>query len=87
MLSSPTDINAKITWLLPRTVGLVCLCVGGSRRYLPRPRYRLQYLVSVSVLAGGDGAVVTNAFHFYNACWYMRAYMRALNNNGNTQRR
>ena len=29
------------------------------------------------VLAGGT--VVTNAFHSYNACWYMRA----LNNNGN----
>ena len=29
---------------------------------------------------GGCGeAVVTNAFHSYNACWHMRA----LNNNGN----
>ena len=30
-----------------------------------------------------DGAVVTNAFHSYNAC----LYMRALNNNGNEHRR
>ena len=33
----------------------------------------------VSVLADGGRAVVTNAFHYYNACWYMCA----LNNNGN----
>ena len=26
-----------------------------------------------------SGAVVTNAFHSYNSCWYIRA----LNNNGN----
>ena len=30
-----------------------------------------------------DGAVVTNAFHSHNACWYMRA----LNSNGNKHRR
>ena len=30
-------------------------------------------------VGNGDGAVVTNAFHSYNACWYMPA----LNNNGN----
>ena len=33
------------------------------------------------VLTGG--AVATNAFHPFNACWYMRA----LNNNGNEHRR
>ena len=30
-------------------------------------------------VGGCSGAVVTNAFHSYNAC----LYMRALNNNGN----
>ena len=30
-----------------------------------------------------DGAVVTNAFHSHNACWYMHA----LNSNGNEHRR
>ena len=43
--------------------------------------YRLQYHVCRPVLAGG--AVFTNAFHSYNACWYTRA----LNNNGNEHRR
>ena len=38
--------------------------------------YWLQYHVCRPVLA--SGAEVTNAFHSYNACWYMRA----LNNNG-----
>ena len=57
---------------LPRSVGLVCVCVGGggqSRRYNhpnsyndPAIRY-VQSLVSVSSLAGG--AVATNAFHSY----------------------
>ena len=55
-------------------MGLVCVCVGGggeSRRYNhpniyndPVIRY-VQSLVSVSSLAGGGGAVVTNAFHSY----------------------
>ena len=44
-------------------------------------RYRLQYHVCRPVLAGA--AVITNAFHSHNACWYMRA----LNNNGNEHRR
>ena len=34
-------------------------------------------------VGGRGGAVVTNAFHSYNVCWYMRA----LNNNENEHRR
>ena len=73
----------------------MCVCVcggcgggggggGGVKtpfKHLPWPRYRLQYHVCRPVLAGA--AVVTNAFHSHNACWYMRA----LNNNGNEHRR
>ena len=61
---------------LPRTVGLVCVCVvcvcvggggGQSRRYSHPKIYNDPATVSrVSVLAGGDEAVVTNAFHSNN---------------------
>ena len=63
-------------------MGLVCVCVrwgggggggggGGNQDVITIKtstitRYPLQYLVSVSVLADGGGAVVTNAFHSYN---------------------
>ena len=63
------------------------VCVGGGGgcqavitiQTSTMTRCRLQYHVCRPVLAGG--AVVTNAFHSHNACWYMRA----LNNNGNEQ--
>ena len=48
----------------------VCVCVWGggqSRRYNHPKIYNDPATVSrVSVLAGGDEAVVTNAFHSYN---------------------
>ena len=55
-------------------MGLVCVCVGGGGKQdvitiltSAMTPYPLQYLVNVSVLAGGGGAVVTNAFHSYIA--------------------
>ena len=55
-------------------MGLVCVCVvggggGGNQDVITiqtSTMTPLQYLVSVSLLVGGDGAVVTNAFHSYN---------------------
>ena len=82
MLSSPGDINVKNIAFTPYC-GVGVVGGGGGERdsskHLPWPRYRLQYLVSASVLAGRGGAVVTNAFHSYNMCWYMHV----LYNNGN----
>ena len=85
------------TWPLPRTVcvcvrvcvcACVCVCVlvvvvggGGSRRYNHTNIYN-DPAIGYSITCVG-GAVVTNAFHSHNACWYMRV----LNNNGNERRR
>ena len=60
---------------------------GGNQAFItihPSTMTLLSVTVSrVEVLEGGDGAVVTNAFHSYNAYWYMHA----LNNNGNEHSR
>ena len=70
------------TWPLPHTV---CVCGGGGGQDVItiQTSTMLQYHVCrpPAVLAGG--AVVTNAFYSHNACWCIRA----LNNNGNVQRR
>ena len=72
------------TWPLPRTAcvcarACACVCVGGggggSRRYNHSNIYH-DPTIGYSITCVG-GAVITNAFHSYNACWYMRA----LNNN------
>ena len=72
----------------------VCVCVGGGggrgqdvitiRTSLMTPLSATVSRVSIARgVGGGGGAVVTNAFYSYNACWYMRA----LYNNGNEHRR
>ena len=67
----------------------VCVCVGGGGGGQDIITIQTSTMTPLSatvsrvstVLAGG--AVATNAFHSHNACWYMRA----LNNNGNENRR
>ena len=88
-ISSIVFLNVKNLALTPYCgvfVLLVVVVVGWGQDVITiqtstMTRYRLQYHVCRPVLAGG--AVVTNAFHTHNACWYMRA----LNNNGNEHRR
>ena len=82
------------TWPLPRTV-CVCVCVwggggggGGGQDVLTiqtstmTPPSATVSRVPTACVVGGWG-MVTNAFYSHNAC----SCMRALNNNGNVQRR
>ena len=78
------------TWPLPRTV---CVCVGGGgggggqdvltiQTSTMTPPSATVSRVPTARVVGGWG-MVTNAFYSHNAC----SCMRALNNNGNVQRR
>ena len=82
------------TWPLHVPLTAVCVCCwwwsgggggggGGGQDIITiktSTMTRLSAAVSRVLL---DGAVVTNAFHSHNACWYMCA----LNSNGNEHRR
>ena len=55
---------------------------GATKTLYPSKHLPSPLLATVSRKCGG-GAMVDNAFHSFNACWYIRA----LNNNGNEHRR
>ena len=82
MLSSPGDINVKKLAFTP-----YCGVGGGGEGEFIQTSTMTPLSATVSHKCVGVGrkgeAVVTNAFHSYNVCWYMRA----LNNNGNEHRR
>ena len=73
-ISSIVFLNAKNLAFTPNC-GVCVVGGGGSRRYNHSNIYHdpaIGYSITCQpVLAGG--AVVTNAFHSHNACWYMRA--------------
>ena len=84
MLSSPGDINVKNIAFTPYC-GVGVVGGGGGERFIQTSTMTpLSATVSHKCVGvGRGGAVVTNPFHSYNMCWYMRA----LNNNGNEHRR
>ena len=86
MLSSPGDINVKKLAFTPYC-GVGGGGGGGGEGEFIQTSTMTPLSATVSPKCVGVGrkgeAVVTNAFHSYNVCWYMRA----LNNNGNEHRR